>query len=155
MKKHRIAYDNLFLPNDLENGIYYNNEKITDISIYMVFRVIDKSTGEEVYFQDEDLIEQKLEYAKNKYCYVDNFYKCVIDENEIFRMIPNEKLLKESNYIVLYEIGDCFKWLGSDNPVLIKYEEFVDILKNNLSEFNNSDNKPTQSTAYYVVEINK
>ena len=31
----------------------------------------------------------------------------------------------------------------------------VDILKNNLSEFNNSDNKPTQSTAYYVVEINK
>lgn len=41
------------------------------------------------------------------------------------------------------------------NPVLIKYEEFIDILKNNLSEFNNSNNKPIQSTAYYVVEINK
>ena len=41
------------------------------------------------------------------------------------------------------------------NKGWITKEEFVDILKNNLSEFNNSDNKPTQSTAYYVVEINK
>lgn len=155
MKKYRIAYDCLFLPNDLGNGIYYKNEKITDIAIYMIFKVIDKSTGEEVYFKHEDLTEQKLEYAENKYCYVSDFYKCVIDEDEIFKMIPNEKLLKESNYIVLYEIGDCFKWLGSHNPVLIKYEEFIDILKNNLSEFNNSDNKPTQSTTYYVVEINE
>ena len=119
MKKYRIAYDNLFLPNDLENGIYYNNEKITDISIYMVFRVIDKSTGEEVYFQDEDLIEQKLEYAKNKYCYVDNFYKCVIDENEIFRMIPNEKLLKESNYIVLH--NRHFNRIKTESILFIKF----------------------------------
>ncbi|KEI84138.1 hypothetical protein EJM73_06325 [Clostridium botulinum] len=153
MKKYRLAYDYLFLPNDLNNGIYYKNENITDIAIYMVFKVIDKLTGEEVYFQHKDLTEQTLEYAKNKLCYVNNFYKCVIDENEIFKIIPNEKLLKESNYTVLYEIGECFKWLGSDNPVLIEYEEFINILKNNLSEFNNSGNKPTQSTSYYAVEI--
>lgn len=153
MKKYRIAYDYLFLPNDLDEGIYYKNEKITDIAIYMIFKVIDKLTGEEVYFQHKNLIEQRLEYAKNKHCYVDNFYKCRIDENEMFKMIANENLFEESNYTVSYEVGDCIKWLGSDNPVLIKYEEFIDILKNNLSEFNNLNNKPIQSTAYYSVEI--
>jgi len=86
MKKYRIAYDYLFLPNDSNNGIYHKNENIEDIAIYMVFKVIDKSTGEEVYFNHKDLTEQTLEYAKNKHCYLNNFYKCVIDENEIFKM---------------------------------------------------------------------
>jgi len=153
MKKYKLAYDNLFLPNDLKNGIRYKGENITDVAIYMLFKVIDKRTGEEVYFKQNELSEQKLEYATDKYCYVNDFYKCVIDENAIYKMIPNESLMKESNYVVLYETGECFKWLGSHNPVLIEHEEFVDILKNNLSEFNNSDNKPTQSTSYYAVEI--
>ncbi|WP_281819859.1 hypothetical protein [Vallitalea longa] len=45
------------------------------------------------------------------------------------------------------------KWLGPNNPVIIKYEEFIDILKNNFTEFNNIDNKPTQSGSYYAIEV--
>lgn len=153
MKKYRLAYNYLFLPNDLDKGITYKGENITNIDICMVFKVIDKSTSKEVYFQHEELRDQKLEYSKSKSCYINNFYKCVIDKDEVFKMIPNEKLCEESKYTVLYEIGFCCKWLGSQNPVSIEYEEFVDILKNNYTEFNNSDNKPTQSTSYYTVEI--
>ena len=156
MKKYRLAYDNLFLPNNLKNGIHYKGENISALNIYMVYKVIDKNTGEEIYFQDDDWIEQKLEYMDNEYCYVDNFYKCVLDKKEIFKMIPNKELFKRSRYIVFYEVGDCIKWLKPNNdPVLIKYEEFIDILKNNLLEFDNSNNNPTQSTAYYIVNINE
>lgn len=153
MKKYRLAYDYLFLTNNLDNGITYKGENITDISIYMVFKVIDKSTNKEVYFQHEELRDQILEYAKDKRCYINDFYKCVIDKDEVFKMIPNEKICKESKYTILYEIGDCLKRLGSQNPRAIEYEEFVDILKNNYNEFNNLDNNPTQSTSYYTIEI--
>ncbi|WP_343349170.1 hypothetical protein [Terrisporobacter petrolearius] len=152
MKKYRIAYDYLFLTDDV-HGIYYKNENITYISIYMIFKVINKSTGIEVYFQHKDLIDQTLEYTKDKHCYVSNFYECVIDENEIFKMIPNEKLFKESNYSIEYEIGDCLKWLGSNNPISITPEEVMDIFKNNFSNFNCTNNKPTQSTSYYTIIV--
>lgn len=151
MKKYRLAYENLFLPND-DSGINYNDENITNISIYMLFKIIDKSTGNEVYFHDEDLVNQKLEYVSGEYCYVNNYYKCVVDEKETYKMIPDEELLKKSDYSVLYEIGDCIKWVGSD-PIVINHDEFVDILKNNFAKFNNSNNKPTQSTSYYIVEV--
>lgn len=154
MKKYRIAYDNIFIPNDPDNGLNYKGEDISDLTIYMIFKVIDKKTNQEVFFESENLVEQVLEYSPNKFCYVNNFYKCVIDEKELYRMIPNERLFNESHYIVLYEKGECYKLLGSSiDPTSINYDEFLDILKNNLSAFNNLDNKPTQSTAYYTVEV--
>ncbi|WP_455654308.1 hypothetical protein [Phascolarctobacterium sp.] len=151
MKKYRLAYDNLFI---LKEELNYKGEDIIDLCIYMIFKVIDKKTNQEVYFESKDFSDQTLEYFPGKFCYVNNFYKCVIDEKEIYRMIPNEELINESNYIVFYEIDKCYKSLTEYKmPVLIEYEEFLEILKNNFSAFNNGENRPTQSTSYYAIEV--
>lgn len=162
MKKYRLAYDNIFIPKE---ELYYKGENIVDLSIDMIFKVINKRTNQEVYFESDDLSAQKLEYLPGKFCYVNDFYECVIDEKEIYRMIPNEELIKESNYIVLYEMDECYKSLienryfdhslntEGEMPISIEYDEFLDILKTNFSAFNNRDNKPTQSISYYAVEV--
>lgn len=162
MKKYRLAYDNIFIPKEELN---YKGENIIDLSIDMIFKVIDKKTNQEVYFESEDFSAQKLEYFPGKFCYVNDFYECVIDKKEIYRMIPNEKIIEESNYIVLYEIDECYKSstknryfdhsldMECEMPTSIEYEEFLDILKNNFSAFNNGDNKPVQSISYYAIEV--
>lgn len=160
MKKYRIAYDYIFSPKMLDKGIYYKGEHISCLAVYMIFKVINKSTGEEIFYTDD----QELGFINhNKRYYASDFYQCVIDKDKLFKMIPNEKLFNESDYDVQYEIGDFFKWLEPKDseqivvePLYIKYDEFIDILKNNFNEFNNSNNKPTQSTSSYcIVEINE
>lgn len=153
MKKYRLAYDCLFLPNDLTNGVAYKNERIADVAIYFVYKAINKKTNEENFFTAEDLKEQPLEYSKGKTCYVNHFYKCVFDRENGYKMILNEQLAQNSDYLISYYAGDCFKWTDKNDPILISYDEFVDILKTCKDSFDNSNNYPTQSTAYYTEEI--
>ncbi|MGC6586166.1 hypothetical protein ACPV3A_14510 [Paenibacillus sp. Dod16] len=155
MKKYNLAYDYYFLTNNFDKGISYKGENIESISIYMIFKLIDKRTGEEFHFLDEDLSEQQIEYADRKFCYVRDYYSCSIDEKEGYKMRAHEMLLAESNYSVSYEVGDCIKWLDNQTAVIIECDELVDIIKNNFSEFNISDNKPAQGTSYYAVEVKK
>lgn len=151
MQTYKLAYDNNFLPVDFDQGIYHKNEKIIEVAIYMVFTALDKNK-KEVNFKEQDLVEQNFQYAKGKFCYINDFYKCVIDEKEGYKMILNEKLQKESDYTVMYEVGDCVKWSDWNNPEIIEHQELVDILKANFKSFNNENNKPTQSGAYYAVK---
>lgn len=147
MKKYRIAYDYMFSPRDLDKGFYYKGERIIDIAFYAIFKVINKVTGEEKFFEGDE----KLEYTNNKFCYLFDFYQCEIDKDELFKMILNKKLFDESDYDITFEIGDCFKWPHPATPVKISHNEFIDILQNNFSEFDNFHNKPTQkATCYYI-----
>ncbi|MGN7309081.1 hypothetical protein ACTHQ2_24370, partial [Bacillus subtilis] len=118
-----------------------------------VYKITDIKTGEEVLFREEELDDQQFEYAEGQFCYVNHFYKCVIDEKDAYKMIPNEKFHEKSNYTVSYEVGDCMKWIEPGKPVIIEHDEFVDILKNNFTKFDLTVNKPTQSTSYYAVEV--
>lgn len=153
MKKYRIAYDYVFSARDFDKGFHYKGEHINSIAFYATFRVVNKATGEEEIFNKD----KKLEYAKNKFCYLSDFYQCEINKDELFKMIPNKKLFDKSNYDVTFEISKHIKWLEPApeqivvEPIDITYWEFVDILKNNFSEFDNSHNKPTQKcTSYYL-----
>lgn len=152
MKKYRIAYDCVFLPSDLNKGITYKGEKILHISIYFVYKSIDKTTGKEKFFIGEELKEQIFPYARKKSCYINEFFKCMVDLEKGYTMALNPNLEKESLYAVSYEIGDCHKYVN-DTPVLISYNEFLDILKLNIDSFNNSNNKPPQSCSCYSEEI--
>lgn len=154
MQTYKLAYDNVFLPQNFDQGIYYKNETILSVSIYMVFTALHKNK-EEVNFKEQDLVEQNFQYAKGKFCAINDFYKCVIDENEGYKMILNEKLQNESDYTVTYEVGQCLKWEDWHNLKEIDHQEFIDILKTNFASFNHGDNKPAQSGSYYVVNILK
>lgn len=155
MKKYRIAYDYVFSARDFDKGFYYKEEHINSVAFYATFKVVNKVTGEEEFFNKD----KKLEYTKNKFCYLSDFYRCEIDKNELFKMIPNKKLFDISDYDITFEINDYIKWLTPApeqivvEPVEITYEEFLDILKNNFSEFNNFHNKPTQKCTSYCLKI--
>lgn len=152
MKKYRIAYDCLFLPSEVDKGVNYKGEKITNISIYFIYKAVNKKTGKESFFKGEELKEQHFIYSKNSSCYINNFFKCMVNLKNGYTMLLNQNLHKESLYTVSYEIGDCFKYVN-DIPILILYSEFLDILKSNIDRFNNSNNKPTQSVSCYFEEI--
>ncbi|MDE6209556.1 MAG: hypothetical protein K2M73_07785 [Lachnospiraceae bacterium] len=136
----RIAYNNLFLPNDINNGFMYKGEQIVDIDIYLIHRIIDKKTGREIYYGDENFPPrcQKIVYYDLEKGYI----------------VKRKDGINNKRYKVTYTIGDCFKRIfNKDNPVLISYREFMDILIHNKEQFNNSNNKPVQSVAYYYEEV--
>lgn len=152
MKHYRIAYDRLFLPNNINDGFVYKNEQILDISIDFIFIIVNKESRKEYLFQSNEDQDQKIQYTKNKWCYVDEFYRCSVDPVNGYKLELNQEMDNESIFNVSYEIGICCKNIN-DTPVVISYKEFIDILKNNYEQFNNSNNKPTQCLAYRVVEI--
>ncbi len=153
MKKYRLAYDNLFSPNDPVKGIVYKNEQIFDLMLFLVYKVFDESDNE-VFFENERVTNHMLEYVQGKRCYLNDFYSCKIDENLIVEITPNSKLMEESQLRVEYSIGGCLKFLSENNPIIIDYQEFKDILTNNFEAYNTTNNRPTQSTSYSAVEIN-
>ena len=56
----------------------------------------------------------------------------------------------KKDFYITYSVDSCFKWLGFSNPVSITFNEFCDILVNNGEIFDDSNNKPTQSTSFSV-----
>lgn len=149
MKRYRIAYEYLFLPTA---DLVYNGENISDISIFFIFKAIDKKTSRERYFYGDEMKEQCLSYSKSKKCYMNNFYKCSVDTKSGYKMILNEAINNESLYDVSYEIGECSKTVGN-MPIQISYTDFLDILLSNIENFYNNDNKSAQTTCCYFTEI--
>ena len=157
--------------------------KLYDIetNVEILFEENNQSIGKEIssFFDDGNSI-----YADLKEIYLDNFLVCSFNKNKDnyldFKLI-NLKKLEQMGFRLEYEIESFYKDILVDNkteriileeeynilnknnnfifcgkPTKITEEEFYDIIKNNIENFDNEDNKVIQSTSYqlFLVEYN-
>lgn len=53
-----------------------------------------------------------------------------------------------------YELHECYIYSRLEqNPEMISCEDTLDVLKENFQSWDNSNNKPTQCTAYGMVKV--
>lgn len=144
----RIAYDQLFLARP---AFSYKNEIIGGLSVYLKYEIFSFQTGKEIFLEGKDLL---LLDKKNNVLYIQDFIKCSFDEKELVKIIIQEKELEERGYKIKVLIDSYTKDIdyGFLESIFVEKEEFFDILKNNKKYFDNKDNKPTQSTSYYLIE---
>lgn len=150
-KKYRLGYDYLFLPSE---SITYKNDLISDMSITVLFKIYNDNGNEKLFASDE-LEDQSILLKNGKSCYLNDFINCVFDKENIFEFQPNLPLIKELEGSLSWEIVCYEKGLGEGivETKLISEKEFIDIMRNHMALFDNSDNYPTQTTSYITKEI--
>ncbi|MBE7106122.1 hypothetical protein FT637_24875 [Bacillus cereus] len=148
--KYRLGHDYNF---HVKKAFTYKNELIGGMSLDVLFKVYDKN-GDEVLFESDQLNEQIICLENGETCYLTNFVQCYFDRNNIFRFKPNVSLLEKSGYIVQWEIYGYTKGLGDVfiDGQCISTEEFMDIMKNNIDQFDISDNYPVESNCSYFTQ---
>lgn len=175
-KKYRLGYDNVLLAHPpIEKG----KELILGLALMIKYRLYDIESGLEILFnkKDQDIgkkVSYIFAYGNSTYAdlggwYLSNFLACSFDKNSnnylTFKMV-NTEILKQMGFRLEYEIVAYYKdILGEpitfENQILpcaepqeITKEEFYDIIKNNIENFDNEDNKIAQSTSYgaFLVE---
>lgn len=152
MKRYRLGYDYLFLSKD---AFVYKDDLIGGTSINVLFKVFDDK-GNEVLFESNELADQKLYFENGNSCYLNELFDCFFDKEIVKKFEPNILLLKESGYSISFEIESYTKDIEKGcmlEPTFIDKDEFMDIMKNNTELFDNSDNKPTQTTTYFTEEV--
>ncbi|WP_309566482.1 hypothetical protein [Bacillus thuringiensis] len=150
LKKYRLGYDYVFLADTFT----YKGLLISTMSVNVLFKVFDNK-GNEKLFESNELNDQKLHLENGHSCYLTTLIKCYFDRKNILNFEPNISLLKDSGYTIHWEIdsydkgvGECF--VESEN---VSEEEFMNIMKKHIDQFDSSDNYPAQSCAYFTQEV--
>lgn len=152
MKQYRLGYDYLFLPN---NSFSYKDDFIGSMAVNVLFKVFNDD-GKEILFESDELKEQKL-YFDDGSCYLQDIIICSFDRENILNFEPNISLLKKlkDTLQLQWEIDSYTKDIdnGILEPEWITEAEFMDIMRNNIDTFDNSDNCSAQTTSYFTQEI--
>lgn len=150
-KGYRLCYDEVFL---VDGECCYKGEEIGLLTIFFEYILTDE-TGEEKLFTQpvEQYIEGRRhgETGSNFYT-LDKFFRCEYDDEHGYTMKPS--VVESGEYLINVKVNSCYKYVNGcfSMPMLISHDEFCDILRNNAKHFATSNNKPTQSCAYGVVE---
>lgn len=167
-KIYRLGYDQLFLASpEVRKG----SETITALSILLQYQLFDIETNLEILFYGVNLEDQSI--GKKIGCYSDeiglphiqlddvfisNFIECSFDKylKNYIKMVVLEEKLKNRGYRLEYKIAEYYKDIdenGISIPTKIFKEDFIKIMEENLNNFDNTNNKPTQSTSYETFLI--
>jgi len=171
-KKYRLGYDKVLLAHP---PIEKENEIILGLSLMIKYKLYDIETNVEILFdkKEQDIgkkVSYIFEYGNSTYAdlegwYLSDFLECSFDKNSSnylkFEMVNTEKL-EQMGFRLEYEIvkyhkdilGEPItfedKILPCAEPQEITKEEFYDIIKNNIENFDNEDNEIAQSSSYEV-----
>ena len=90
---------------------------------------------------------------------ITDFINCSFDKKNLINIVVNEKELADLGYELEYEIIYYFKNVLDDKKIneefvltLISKDEFEKIIKENIEEFDNSNNYPTQTTGFEIYD---
>ncbi|MGG1571667.1 hypothetical protein [Fictibacillus sp. NRS-1165] len=153
MKHYRLGYDYMFLAHD---PFTHNDETIGGLTIFVLFKVFDADGNEKLFAADE-LADQKLYLENGSSYWLTSLIHCSISKEKGMHFTPDLERLKDSGYTIQFEIDSYFKneelgpaFLDSKE---IPRDEFMQLLNTYIDRFDNSDNRPAQSTAYFTKEI--
>lgn len=167
-KIYRLGYDQLFLASpEVRKG----NETITALSILLQYKLYDIENDLEILFTGEDLEDQSIgkemgwyseeagiPHMQLKDVFMSNFIECSFykySKNYIKMNILEDKL-KNRGYRLEYKIAEYYKDIDEDGisiPTKILKEDFIKIIEDNLNNFDNTNNRPTQTSAYETFLI--
>lgn len=156
MKQYRLGYDFILLPN---GSLSYKDDYIGSMCINVLFKVFDDN-GQELFFEsnDDKLPDQVINLENGETCYLYQMITCSFDKENILTFEPDISLLRNFKYSLEWEIVTYWKDLTKgivDEPMKITESEFMDIMRNNIDTFDNSNNRSAQTTAYFTQEIEK
>ena len=157
MKKYRLGYDYVFIAS---KPFTYQGDDLLGLSIDVLFMVFDKK-GNEIFFESEELSDQKFNFGNENLFYLSDVINCSFDTKKILDFKPNFEIIsKIGDYVVQYKIDSYYKDIKGEfqgflcaEPTAISKDDFMDITKNNIEIFNNPDNYQAQSTAYFTQEV--
>lgn len=160
---HRLGFYHTFLaneeiPSEEWQGIRVSgiDEPVFGIEVFVEYRLFNLKTNDEVLFNDTEYM------PFNRYMQVE-----VNEDGIVFH--PNETLLHELGYRVEYHVSEYYTIVNGEytftagphegltiemsEPKPITSAQFHDILFEHLDLFINTENNPSQSTAYKRVEV--
>lgn len=176
MEYIRLGYRQKFVPKKFL--LKYGNEKIKSLLIMIKYRLYSKKTGLEILFEkNKDYINDSIKIDINenvsenvsenkeftfqtlKKKTITDFISCSFDKKNLINIVVNEKELADLGYELEYEIIYYFKNVFDDKKIneefvltLISKDEFEKIIKENIEEFDNSNNYPTQTTGFEIYD---
>lgn len=154
MKMYRLGYDYVFLASKPFN---YKNDFIGAMNIDVLFRAF--KDGQEIFFKSNDLLDQKIVLNDEESCYLYNLLYCAFNKDNILDFRLNPRLMNRCNYnlSLQWDIVSYYKDLdkGFLEPELISESEFMDIMRSNLDNFDNSNNRSAQTTSYFTQELER
>lgn len=176
MEYVRLGYRQKFVPKKFL--LKYGSEKIKNLSIMIKYRLYSKKTGIEILFEkNKDYINdsikidisenvnentnenEKITFQTLKKKTITDFINCSFDKKNLINIVVNEKELANLGYELEYEIIYYFKNVFDDKKInkefvltLISKDEFKKIIKENIEEFDNSNNYPTQTTGFEIYD---
>ncbi|HFJ9464867.1 hypothetical protein P4V01_07275 [Bacillus thuringiensis] len=150
-KKYRLGHDFLFLANKIFS---YKNDSIISMSIQVLFKIID-TNGHEKFFDSEQPKDITIILKNGKPSCLTNIIGCSFDRENILNFEPKINFAKECSYTLLWEIVGYTKDIdkGYADPIYISEQEFMDIMKKNIDQFDNVDNFPAQSCTHFTCEV--
>lgn len=165
-KIYRLGYDQLFLA---DPEVKIENKGIKALSVMIQYQLFDIENNLEILFYGEgdQNIGKKIGYYSDEIgiphmqledVFISNFIECSFDKDSknYIKIIILEEDLKNRGYSLKYRIVEYSKDIdenGISIPIKISEEEFNKIMKENLKNFDNANNKLTQSTAYEIFPV--
>ena len=155
MKTYKQGYDYLFLP---DKNFHHQSDYIGSMAVYVTIEVaVD---GETVTFEtNSDVMEeQKVDCPNGDSIYLVDLIQCFFHKDKVYDFAVNIPLFRESGFssiqwTVIGYAKDIVKNKYFVEAVYIEEKEFMDIMRNHLALFDNSDNYPTQNTSFFSEEI--
>lgn len=160
MKEYRLGYDYLLLS---DRPIEYKGDFVTGIALNVIIKVRDKK-GKEVIFESNELMDKCLFTEKGDGFYLSDLITCGFDRGKFYNFEVNVPLFRKSGLSsIQWEVDSYSKDIETKNEIFnlpvyevvkILEKEFIDIMKNNIDLFDNSDNHSAQTTSYFTQEVN-
>jgi hypothetical protein len=136
--KRRISFDALFIAPG-KSIEYYGQPFEADIALYFEYKMV-YGNGTELY------LEKDIQGIGSAPCVFS------IDKEKGYRM----DFANAESCAYLYDVypSCAFLWKNASTPIEIPFEDAVQLLKDHFDLYNTSNNRPAQSTAYGIREIN-
>lgn len=132
--KRRISYDALFLPSDNKKITYKGQEYDGSIALFFEYKFIGPNGKEWYIASDWSQPEHPYRFSIDR----ENGYS--VSQKENYTGLP----------CFVFPSADACIWTDNSHPVNIPFVDGVKLLKENYDLYNNSNNRPAQSTCYSI-----
>lgn len=159
-KQYKLGYSNLIVTDSIIESKKYG--KIIALESMNVYEVISLKTGKEVFFSEPNK-DFPIAEINGKKKYIPNLVDVVFNRNSskyLQSRYNNFQLLTALGYIIkakndekLYQVHILTDKHDEIELIDISEKEFLNIIKENINNFDNEDNKPVKMPSFKTYEV--
>ena len=159
-KQYKLGYSNLIVTDSIIDSKKYG--KIIALESTSVYEVISLKTGKEVFFPEPNK-EFPIGVMNGKKFYIPYFVNAIFNRNASKYLqlgYRNFELLTALGYIIkakndenLYQVHILIDKHDEIELIDISEKEFLNIIRENINNFDNKDNKPVKMPSFKTYEV--